>query len=141
MGTIDFRAAADENSIVDLSSQVHQLPCCIRFDGPVEVSHYFKPKSSGNKQHLYVYVFLVFTYVLYSIVRLMWKAVEFVDVEIDGVKTEEAHFRGRKLQGATISLPSGYSGTFFFLLRKSCKLLISYGCLSKYDWMNVTHSC
>lgn len=40
-----------------------------------------------------------------------------VELEIDGVKTEEAHFRGRKLQGATISLPSGYSGTFspFFL--------------------------
>lgn len=43
-----------------------------------------------------------------------------VEVEIDGVKTEEAHFRGRKLQGATISLPSGYSGTFcssFFLMK------------------------
>ncbi|CAE6038899.1 unnamed protein product [Arabidopsis arenosa] len=78
MGTIDLRAATDENSIADLSSQVHQLPCCIRFDGPADVSHFFKPQSS--------------------------------DVEIDGVRTEEAHFRGRKLQGATISLPSGYSG-------------------------------
>ncbi|CAA7029453.1 unnamed protein product [Microthlaspi erraticum] len=78
MGTIDLRAAADENSVPDISSQVHQLPCCIRFDGPSQVSHYFKPTSS--------------------------------EVEIDGVRTEEAHFRGRKLQGATISLPSGYSG-------------------------------
>ncbi|VVB02707.1 unnamed protein product [Arabis nemorensis] len=78
MGTIDFRAASDENSIADLSGQVHQVPCCIRFDGSAEVSHYFKPKST--------------------------------EVEIDGVRMEEAHFRGRRLQGATISLPSGYSG-------------------------------
>ncbi|CAN8317277.1 unnamed protein product [Cochlearia groenlandica] len=79
MGTIDLRAAAeDDNSIVDLSNEVHQLPCCIRFNGPSQVSHYFKPNPS--------------------------------EVEIDGVKTEEAYFRGRKLQGATISLPSGFSG-------------------------------
>ncbi|KAJ4891968.1 hypothetical protein Rs2_31716 [Raphanus sativus] len=79
MGTIDLSAAAsDETSIADLSGQVHQVPCCIRFDGPSQVSNYFKPKSS--------------------------------EVEVDGVRAEEAHFRGRKLQGATISLPTGYSG-------------------------------
>ncbi|WZZ49365.1 hypothetical protein YC2023_049472 [Brassica napus] len=79
MGTIDFGGAASgEASIADLSGQVHQVPCCIRFDGPAQVSNYFKPKSS--------------------------------EVEVDGVRTEEAYFRGRKLQGATISMPSGYSG-------------------------------
>ncbi|KAF2604196.1 hypothetical protein F2Q70_00024776 [Brassica cretica] len=79
MGTIDFGAAASgETAIADLSGQVHQVPCCISFDGPAQVSNYFKPKSS--------------------------------EVEVDGVRTEEAHFRGRKLQGATISMPSGYSG-------------------------------
>ncbi|XP_010517287.1 PREDICTED: ribonuclease H2 subunit C-like [Camelina sativa] len=87
MGTIDLRAAVDGNLIADLSSQVHQLPCCIRFDGPAEVSHYFKPNSS--------------------------------EVEVDGVRTKEAHFRGRKLQGATISLPIGYSG---FVLQQASNL-------------------
>ncbi|XP_038893586.1 uncharacterized protein C12B10.15c [Benincasa hispida] len=31
-------------------------------------------------------------------------------IEFDGLSVEEAYFRGRKLQGATISLPEGYSG-------------------------------
>ncbi|KAG8069874.1 hypothetical protein GUJ93_ZPchr0006g41117 [Zizania palustris] len=31
-------------------------------------------------------------------------------VEVDGVRVEEAFFRGRKLQGATIALPDGYRG-------------------------------
>lgn len=31
-------------------------------------------------------------------------------MEVDGLTVEEAYFRGRKLQGATISLPEGYSG-------------------------------
>ncbi|KAI4977906.1 ribonuclease H2 subunit C [Hordeum vulgare subsp. vulgare] len=32
------------------------------------------------------------------------------DVEVDGVKVEEAFFRGRNLQGATVALPDGYRG-------------------------------
>ncbi|XP_030500306.2 uncharacterized protein C12B10.15c [Cannabis sativa] len=67
-----------ENDVVDLTSQVHLLPCNIKFDGPCSVADYFKPKSTG--------------------------------VEIEGLKLEEAHFRGRKLQGTTLSLPEGYSG-------------------------------
>ncbi|KAJ0016414.1 hypothetical protein Pint_11642 [Pistacia integerrima] len=67
----------DESLAVNLSGQVHQLPCCIKYDGPCPVSHYFRPKSTG--------------------------------IEVDGLKVEEAHFRGRKLQGVTISLPDGYS--------------------------------
>ncbi|CAK9311635.1 unnamed protein product [Citrullus colocynthis] len=38
-------------------------------------------------------------------------------MEIDGLTVEEAYFRGRKLLGATISLPEGYSG--YVLGRKS----------------------
>ncbi|GJN19087.1 hypothetical protein PR202_gb06325 [Eleusine coracana subsp. coracana] len=38
-------------------------------------------------------------------------------VEVDGVKVEEAFFRGRKLQGATLSLPDGYRG--YVLEKKS----------------------
>ncbi|KAJ4702565.1 Ribonuclease H2, subunit C [Melia azedarach] len=75
----------DENSEVNLSGQVHQLPCCIKYDGPCAVSDYFKPKPAG--------------------------------VEVDGLSVEEAHFRGRKLHGATIPLPDGYSG--FVLGKKS----------------------
>ncbi|KAG8489500.1 hypothetical protein CXB51_017507 [Gossypium anomalum] len=39
-----------------------------------------------------------------------------VGIEIDGLPVKEAHFRGRKLQGTTISLPNGYAG---FVLAKN----------------------
>ncbi|KAK6928833.1 Ribonuclease H2, subunit C [Dillenia turbinata] len=32
---------------VDLTSEVHQLPCCIKFTGSSTISHYFKPKLAG----------------------------------------------------------------------------------------------
>jgi ribonuclease H2 subunit C len=35
-------------------------------------------------------------------------------VEVDGVRVEEAFFRGRKLQGATVALPDGYRGEPLF---------------------------
>ncbi|OEL23404.1 hypothetical protein BAE44_0015576 [Dichanthelium oligosanthes] len=38
-------------------------------------------------------------------------------VEIEGVRVEEAFFRGRKLQGATLALPDGYRG--YVLEKKS----------------------
>ncbi|GKV36857.1 hypothetical protein SLEP1_g44943 [Rubroshorea leprosula] len=37
--------------------------------------------------------------------------------EVDGLRVEQAYFRGRKLQGSTICLPHGYSG--FVLGKKS----------------------
>ncbi|XP_042020316.1 ribonuclease H2 subunit C-like [Salvia splendens] len=67
----------------DLTGKVHQLPCCIKHDGPTPVSHYIKPKPT--------------------------------EMEVDGLKVEEAHFRGRKLHGTTVALPRGYSG---FILGK-----------------------
>lgn len=63
----------------DLSGHVHHLPCCVKFTGPSDVSHYFKPRPSG--------------------------------FEIDGLAVEESFFRGRKLQGVTVPLPDGYSGS------------------------------
>lgn len=33
-----------------------------------------------------------------------------IGIEVEGLKVEEAFFRGRKLQGTTIHLPEGYSG-------------------------------
>ncbi|TKW37809.2 hypothetical protein SEVIR_1G072400v4 [Setaria viridis] len=38
-------------------------------------------------------------------------------VEVEGVRVEEAFFRGRKLQGATLALPDGYRG--YVLEKKS----------------------
>ncbi|KAG5516097.1 hypothetical protein RHGRI_036965 [Rhododendron griersonianum] len=76
-GSIDL-SRFNDSTAVDLKGQVHQLPCCIKYDGPSSVSHYFKPKSTG--------------------------------IEVDGLKMEEAYFRGRKLQGTTVHLPQGYSG-------------------------------
>ncbi|CAH9140013.1 unnamed protein product [Cuscuta epithymum] len=34
-------------SAVDLTGRVHQLPCCIKYNGSSEVSNYFRPKPTG----------------------------------------------------------------------------------------------
>lgn len=78
MGTVGSIYLTRGDSAVDLTGKVHQLPCCIKYNGPCSVSQYFKPKST--------------------------------EIEVDGLNVNEAYFRGRKLQGTTISLPQGYSG-------------------------------
>lgn len=35
-------------AVVDLTGHIHQLPCCIKYNGPCSVSHYFKPNHSGD---------------------------------------------------------------------------------------------
>lgn len=35
-------------AVADLTGHIHQLPCCIKYDGPCSVSHYFKPKYTGE---------------------------------------------------------------------------------------------
>ncbi|KAI3506298.1 hypothetical protein L1887_28655 [Cichorium endivia] len=45
-GTINL-AGVKSSSAVDLTDQIHQLPCCVKYDGPSPVSHYFKPKPTG----------------------------------------------------------------------------------------------
>lgn len=76
---IDLKREARE----DLSGHVHLLPCCIKHDGPTQVSHYFKPKPTG------------------------------VVGEEDGLPLQQSHFRGRLLQGTTLPLPHGYSGSYY----------------------------
>ncbi|KAK8317374.1 hypothetical protein V6Z12_A13G107500 [Gossypium hirsutum] len=83
-GSINLSLNGKEEKI-NLSGQVHNLPCCIKFNGPCIVSQYFKPK-----------------------------------LKIDGLAVEEVHFRGRKLQGTTISLPNGWRGPLN-LRKKWCK--------------------
>lgn len=47
--TMNLGGGQDEVGVTpDLSGQVHHLPCCIKFDGPSQVSHYFKPKPTGT---------------------------------------------------------------------------------------------
>ncbi|XP_015935070.1 uncharacterized protein LOC107461116 [Arachis duranensis] len=69
----------------DLSGRIHQVPCCVKQDGPASVSDYFKPKLTG--------------------------------VGVDGLPLQQAHFRGRLLQGTSLPLPHGFSG--FVLSKKS----------------------
>ncbi|KAJ6901724.1 hypothetical protein NC651_019478 [Populus alba x Populus x berolinensis] len=38
-----------------------------------------------------------------------------VRVEMEGMKVEEAYFRGRKLQGAKLPFPNGCSGKYVIL--------------------------
>lgn len=46
---------------------------------------------------------------------------------VDGLSVEEAHFRGRKLQGTTVAIPHGYSGKpFYFLLTIVLDWLLCY---------------
>ena len=42
--TVNFSCG---ESPVDISGQVHLLPCVIKHEGPCPVSHYFKPRSTG----------------------------------------------------------------------------------------------
>ncbi|CAI9760035.1 unnamed protein product [Fraxinus pennsylvanica] len=81
--TVDL--SRNDEAVADLTGKIHQLPCCIKYEGSTSVSDYFKPKSSG--------------------------------MEVDGLRVEEAYFRGRKLHGTTLPLPDGYSG--FILGMKS----------------------
>ncbi|KAH9615837.1 hypothetical protein KSS87_002041 [Heliosperma pusillum] len=37
----------DNDSVINLTSPVHHLPCCVKYTGPTQVSHYFNPKSTG----------------------------------------------------------------------------------------------
>lgn len=46
-GTIDLNGNLPPEKVVDITGKVHQLPCCVKFNGPSDVSHYFKPKSTG----------------------------------------------------------------------------------------------
>ncbi|XP_071725166.1 uncharacterized protein C12B10.15c-like [Rutidosis leptorrhynchoides] len=91
-----------KESVPNITNEVHQLPCCIKYDGDACVSHYFKPKPTG--------------------------------VEMDGLKLEEASFRGRKLQGTTIPIPQGYSGLVLGKkslgngMRKACDSSEGKGC-------------
>ncbi|KAI5563221.1 hypothetical protein POPTR_015G119201v4 [Populus trichocarpa] len=39
----------------------------------------------------------------------------FVGVEMEGMKVEEAYFRGRNLQGARFPIPNGCSGNYVIL--------------------------
>ncbi|XP_059644021.1 uncharacterized protein C12B10.15c [Cornus florida] len=47
MGTVGNLDLSRRESTVDLTGQIHQLPCCIKYDGPSSVSDYFKPKPTG----------------------------------------------------------------------------------------------
>ncbi|XP_057521540.1 uncharacterized protein LOC130801675 [Amaranthus tricolor] len=47
MGTINFSPPSVQEETMDLTGRVHHLPCCVKFNGPSDISHYFKPKSSG----------------------------------------------------------------------------------------------
>jgi ribonuclease H2 subunit C len=111
--TLPAAAAAGVTATVDLSPAstdlggVHLLPCGIRQNGAVAVSDYFKPRGTGTRvswrpPHLEDLV---------SLRSSVW-VIDGGDagVEVDGVKIEEAFFRGRKLQGATLALSDGYRG-------------------------------
>lgn len=46
----------------DLTGRVHLLPCCVKHDGPTDVSHYFKPKPSGTTLSLPRFILTSFAF-------------------------------------------------------------------------------
>lgn len=53
--TVILSRGGATDAVVDLTSKVHQLPCCIKYDGPTPVSQYFNPKPTGKIPSLYNY--------------------------------------------------------------------------------------
>ncbi|KAL5731460.1 hypothetical protein ACHQM5_004185 [Ranunculus cassubicifolius] len=47
MGTINLQFNSNNGESIDLTDKIHQLPCCIKYNGPCAVSQYFKPKNTG----------------------------------------------------------------------------------------------
>jgi ribonuclease H2 subunit C len=95
-------AAGGITATVDLSPAAtdlggaHLLPCGIRQNGGAPVSDYFKPRSTGPCHRVEPRFLFPLPF--------GWS-----------VGVEEAFFRGRKLQGATLALPDGYRGEAQFV--------------------------
>lgn len=49
-GSINLTGGSGDKSVKmeDLSGLMHLLPCSIKYDGPCNVAHYFKPKPNGK---------------------------------------------------------------------------------------------
>lgn len=116
--TVDLRRGRAAEA--DLTGKVHQLPCCIKHDGPTPVSHYFKPKHTGknsmNVQLVYAPIFYIMCVQLLNALSTTHECLNCVEMEVDGLRVEEAYFRGRNLHGTTVALPHGYSGNSRCLL-------------------------
>jgi len=111
-------AAVGVTATVDLSPAAtdlggaHLLPCGIRQNGGAPVSDYFKPRSTGPCLGVKP---LVSFYSPFIWMKCWCHGVARAGVEVEGVRVEEAFFRGRKLQGATLALPDGYRGEAQFV--------------------------
>lgn len=106
---VTMNLGVEEDEVTpDLSGQVHHLPCCIKFDGPSQVSHYFKPKPTGNS-----FLFPIYHSSLHSFTyNLLFAS----GIENDGLVVQKSYFRGRELLGATVPLSHHYSGSLLPLL-------------------------
>ncbi|EES06339.1 hypothetical protein BDA96_04G060000 [Sorghum bicolor] len=60
-------------------------------------------------------------------------------VEVEGVKVEEAFFRGRKLQGATLALPDGYRGYVLEKKRGQNSDVEVSNFVSRAEFQNITY--
>ena len=111
-------AAVGVTATVDLSPAAtdlggaHLLPCGIRQNGGAPVSDYFKPRSTGPCLGVESLVSFFSPFIW---LKCWCRGVARVGVEVEGVRVEEAFFRGRKLQGATLALPDGYRGEAQFV--------------------------
>ncbi|KAI8029699.1 hypothetical protein LOK49_LG01G01223 [Camellia lanceoleosa] len=58
VGSIDLSRGGNLTAVVDLTGQVHQLPCCVKYDGSCSVAHYFKPKPTGTSLSLSLSIYI-----------------------------------------------------------------------------------
>lgn len=49
MGSTGNINLSHDEATEDLTGHIHQLPCCIKHNGPCSVSHFFKPKQFGSE--------------------------------------------------------------------------------------------
>lgn len=125
------REGGDDSELVDLSGTVHQLPCAIKYNGPCSVSNFFKPRSTGKTRPQTLPPFLsvgilFFFFFFCAVLGVLGNT----GIEVEGLKVEEAYFRGRKLQGTTIPLSTGYCGMQFFFSLYSFLLIRFHDCLA-----------
>ena len=111
-------------------------------------AHWFKISSILSLSlslYIYIYIYIYF----FSDFEFLWELriwklvygvlINWKGVEVEGLRVEEAYFRGRKLQGTTISLPQGFSGPSYIYKCNFYALWILM--VHRFGWNKIFSCC